>query len=134
MNKFIRIDRKGHWRDTEHRSRIANTGDDFDCELILEAGISCFEANVEGIESLYDYCMNYMSLEVTDYPNFQLTIFEGEKVGYGTDGEDIARCIKTLDVKELEPFIDAIYDLKDAVEYDDMEREEFEKKSLELLK
>lgn len=100
METFIRLDRKGTWRGTEHQSRTAAWEWEED-DRYLEDGVSCFYATVEGIEELYDYAINHMSLyEERDQKDFQVTVFEGNYNGQGSDGEELAWCTATL--KEIE--------------------------------
>lgn len=139
MSKFIRLDMKGHWRSTDHKSSIAYYGEG---EQKFEKGISCYHANLEGIEELYKYWTEYASLSRNDYENMQLTIFEGDFVGHGACGEELATCNKTIQIKEAKPFLLAIEKLKDTLDgYEvdengdeiEMTQEEYEEKLANLL-
>lgn len=98
-DKFIRLDIKGQWRGVEHQSRFVawfETEDNRD----LEDGISCYYANVEGIKDLWHYANKRMSLDEKDFKNMQLTIFEGNWSGKGSDDEELAWCTKTIAEKD----------------------------------
>lgn len=107
-NKFIRLDIKGTWRGTEHQSHFASydeTGDDKD----LEDGISCYYANIEGIKKLWDYANNNMGLTNDSINNMQLTIFEGNWSGTGSDYEELAWCTKTIKEIEASEWFEKMY-------------------------
>ena len=101
MEKFIRLDIKGTWKGVEHRSHFASYEYEED-DRYLENGISCYYATVNGIEDLFYYWTEHTSLSYEDLKNMQLTIFEGEYSGIGSDGEELAWCKST--VKEIEAY------------------------------
>ncbi|MCT6925415.1 hypothetical protein [Metasolibacillus sp.] len=104
---FIRLDMDGHWRGADHRSSIQGVAE----EGFWEEGVSCYSLKelyrLEAMADLYDYWINYASLNVNDIErcNIQVTIFEGEMLNSsGMNGEDLAICHKTIvqfDAKEL---------------------------------
>ncbi|WP_374723591.1 hypothetical protein [Calidifontibacillus erzurumensis] len=99
LKTFIRLDQVGHWKGKEHNSSFLGMAE----ETYFENGISCYKLNAEGIARLYRYWIEYASFDKKDAERFQITIFKGHQVGYGSDGEVIAECIKT--VKELPALI-----------------------------
>lgn len=101
MEMFIRLDKKGTWKGTEHRSHFVAYEYEED-ERFLEDGVSCYYANVEGIENLFEYSKINMSLSHDDYQEMQLTVFEGTHNGTGSDGEELAWCTKTI--KEIDSY------------------------------
>lgn len=101
MERFIRLDKKGTWKGVEHRSHFVAYEYEED-EKYLENGVSCYKASIEGIEDLYRYANVNMSLSYEDLKEMQLTVFEGEYSGTGSDGEEIALCKFT--VKEIEAY------------------------------
>ena len=129
MQKFIRIDVKGEWKDKKHiSSSTAGT---------VHEGASCYRIDddvVHGIENLWYYWTTYASTSYnpSDFEDKQITIFEGEKVGEGPDGEDIA--ISTRTIKEIDavPFMNKLSELIDCHEFDDISDNEY-KAELEKL-
>ena len=118
MEKFIRLDKKGTWKGPEHRSHFAAYEYEED-ERFLENGISCYYANVEGIENLFEYSKANMSLSYDDYKEMQLTIFEGNYSGIGSDGEELAWCTKTIKEINAYEWIVAIEKAKEMADIDD---------------
>lgn len=106
------MDMKGHWRDANHISRIANIE-------TLEEGISCYSLDdkLEAIENLYRYWIEVASATEEDFKNMQVTIFEGEKLDkWGSDGEDLAICTKTIKIIEAIDFINKLESAKAKLE------------------
>lgn len=101
MERFIRLDKKGTWKGVEHRSHFAAYEYEQD-ERYLENGVSCYKASVEGIGNLFKYADVNMSLSYEDLKEMQLTVFDGEYSGTGSDNEDLAWCKST--VKEIEAY------------------------------
>lgn len=99
MKTFIRLDEKGTWRGRDHVSSVMGLAGEFDEETgrdSWEEGISCYELNAEGIAELYNYWINIASMNEKDAQRFQVTIFRGEVVGYGSDSEILASCSDTV--------------------------------------
>ncbi|EMA6344831.1 hypothetical protein U3450_003887 [Bacillus cytotoxicus] len=119
MATFIRLDVKGEWRGTQHRSMRRGIGDDCwcdgECDCIenksgWESGISCYqlESNHDGlaIEQLRSYWMELAMFRIEDYKDMQLTIFEGDELpGEGSSYEDMANCTKTILEIDAQPFM-----------------------------
>jgi len=131
MATFIRIDIKGEWRGSQHLSGWnEETGE-------LHEGASCYRIDddvVHGIENLWNYWTTYASTSYSpsDFQDKQITIFEGEKVGEGPDGEDLA--VSTRTVREIDalPFMEKLNDLIDRHEFEDISDDEY-KAELEKL-
>lgn len=105
MEKFIRIDMKGHWKGTEHCSTVAMDPEFFGDETDWEEGISCYSfefGKTEALDNLRKYWVGTVGDDETNlYNDKQITIFEGELLeSWGSDGEEMATCTNTL--KELE--------------------------------
>lgn len=136
LKKFIRLDVKGEWRGTEHRSMRLGIGDDCFCvgECTCsgegwESGISCYqlESNHDGlaIEQLRYYWMEVAMFRIEDYNDIQVTIFEGEKLhGEGADHEDMAKCIKTILEVDAQPFMKKVMEIYDQYNYEEELTEE----------
>jgi len=128
MATFIRIDVKGQWKDKKHISS-STAG-------VVHEGASCYslEDIVDGIERLWKYWTEYASTyyDPNEFKNKQITIFEGEKVGDGPDGEDLA--VSTRTVREIDAlqFMNKLYDLIDQHEFEEITTEEY-KAELEKL-
>lgn len=147
MEKFIRLDQKGHWRGTEHRSMLADPtetyieyDDDGEFEVSggkWESGISCYHLGDDvayAIDRLRWYWMNVaMMKDASDYAGMQVTIFEGERIGEGSDGEDTATCSRTIAEFDAEPFMEQIIKTWKQMEYDEEIDEEEYKNILEKL-
>jgi len=125
--KFIRIDKMGTWKGNNHISSFATYDGTYDNNLdnentygYMENGISCYRVdnNInEGIEDLYNYWNNVaMWCTAEEYKSFQVTIFEGEKVGIGSDYEDIATCNKTLKEINAYDFMSKLFTYKEQFE------------------
>lgn len=116
--RFIRLDMKGQWKGTEHRSSIA--GSIFSTEkTIWEDGISCYNLNdkVDAIENLYYYWTRIAMATLDDFKNMQVTIFEGYKLDtWGADGEDLAICTETIKEIDAYEFMRKVYEAKDKLE------------------
>lgn len=106
MKKFIRLDFDKGFRGSEHRSSFTGDGEHF------ENGISCYEISkdtiFEAINNLRKYWIDYAS--VCDFSEFDINIFEGKHVGYGSNDEDLATCEKHLYCIDGSLF-DKVYDL-----------------------
>lgn len=137
MDIFIRLDRKGEWRGTEHRSSVCGLGEEF--ENLWEDGISCYYLDPDDlattVEELRSYWMDVAMLDSPeDYEDFQVTVFRGEKVGNGHDWEDLAICEETLAELEARPFMAEI--IRAFEMYDDLEisEEEYSNLLIEAIK
>lgn len=106
MKKFIRLDFDKGFRGKEHKSSFGGDGEHF------ENGISCYEISKENIfDSIISLSKYWFEVATEcDFSNFDINIFEGEKVGYGADGEDLATCEKHLHCIDGSLFND-VYDL-----------------------
>ena len=125
MEKFIRVDTIGQWRDTEHRSFIG--GDCYD-DKMSEKGISCYnlENIVEGIENLYHYWFKFCLADVSSFEGSQITIFEGEHTGeYGYDKEDLATCNKTLIEIPAHDIFSKIYEAYERLNCEEINEQEY---------
>jgi hypothetical protein len=131
MEKFIRLDMKGHWRGKDHVSSHLGMAGEWDDELgksSWEKGISCYSLKhvALAVENLRKYwtkiaCMNRAS----DYADFQVTIFEGEKTGMGMDWEDTAICENTLVEADAEPFMTAVFEANECYENEEISESEY---------
>ena len=92
MPIFIRLDRIGHWRGTEHVSSLLGMAE----ETRFEGGVSCYPFDASGLASLYKYWYYTASFRLEDTDDFQVTIFEGNEVGMGSDWEVVAEVTKTI--------------------------------------
>lgn len=122
MQKFIRIDARGEWKDKKHISS-STAGS-------VHEGASCYRIDddvVYGVENLWSYWTTYASTHYnpSDFKNKQITIFEGEKVGEGPDGEDLA--VSTRTVREIDalPFMEKLNDLIDRHEFEEISDDEY---------
>ena len=137
MQKFIRLDTKGEWRGTEHTSSVGVSGFVEGHEQ-FEEGVSCYKLDdqADALNDLREYWFETAGITAEDLEDMQITIFEGELLDkWGSDGEDLATCTKTLkemDAKEIMIKVDELYwDM----EYGDITEEEYEKElnKIELL-
>lgn len=106
MKKFIRLDFDRGFRASNHKSSFTGDGEHF------ENGISCYEISKENI---FDAIMNlskywFVIASECDFSNYDINIFEGKKVGSGSDNEDLATCENHLHCIEGSLF-DKVYDL-----------------------
>ena len=128
MKKFIRLDMKGHWRGREHISSVQGMGEEYGT---WEKGISCYclDDQAYALDSLREYWFETASIREKDLESMQVTIFEGYKIGMGSDWEDIATCERTIaefEAKELMLYIKELWELK---EWDqEISEEEYEEK------
>ena len=97
--RFIRLDRIGHWKHQEHRSSVGGLGDEF--PSLYEKGVSCYVLDgPHALESLRRYWFQVALINAEILENFQITIFEGKKLdAMGSDWEDLA--IPTATLKEI---------------------------------
>ncbi|HSH24975.1 MAG TPA: hypothetical protein VLA13_05500 [Massilibacterium sp.] len=106
--KFIRIDTKGEWMGTEHKSSLAGVEE----HGVWEEGISCYdlEDQAEALKELLDYWTDIaMMTDAKDYANMQITIFEGEELeDQGSDWEQMAVCERTIAEIEAQPIMEKI--------------------------
>lgn len=131
MKKFIRLDRVGEWRGTEHRSSFQGRADDDEFGSQWEDGISCYCLEDYGIGEAIDhlrrYWMDVAMLNELDYANMQVTVFEGMKLdGMGFDSEDMAVCTKTLVEAAAQPFMSKVYELYDFYYEEEISEIEYE--------
>ena len=129
MKTFIRIDIKGKWRNKEHISSSTSGS--------IHEGASCYRIDddiVHGVENLWSYWTTYASTHYnpSDFEDKQITIFEGEKVGEGPDGEDLAVSKRTIKEIDAVPFMNKLSELIDQHEFEEITTEEY-KKELEKL-
>lgn len=142
LQKFIRIDEKGHWRGTEHRSSVQGLADMCVCyetECICdhwEPGISCYQIGddiAEALENLREYWEEHKGIGLVFidwYKDLQITIFEGELLPVkGSDWEDLATCERTLFELEAYPIMKAVIEAHEKIrtygEPDEDEVEEY---------
>lgn len=128
MQKFIRLDMKGHWRGKEHVSSVG-VSSFVDGHEDFEDGISCYRLNdqAEALKSLLDYWTDIAMLKsAEDFKDLQITIFEGELVGEGADYEDLATCERTIAEIDAKPIMEQILEPYFEEKYGDMEEEELE--------
>ena len=128
MAKFIRIDMKGHWRGTEHRSSLAGVEE----HGVWEEGISCYSFEFGQADALKDLLWYWTNIagntRPEDYANLQITIFEGEELdAEGSDGEQVAICTKTIAEMDAQPIMEEILEPYFDSEYDIISDEELEK-------
>lgn len=107
--KFIRIDMKGHWRGTEHRSSLPGVEE----HGIWEEGISCYRFEPSQADALKDLLWYWTHIvcntKPEDYADLQITVFEGEELGaIGSDWEEIATCTKTIAEIDAQPIMEII--------------------------
>ena len=154
LQKFIRIDMKGHWRGTEHRSSVQGRAGECTCDFWCwceeecycnkkckcggnwEAGISCYEIGdniAVALENLREYWTGIASCDIEDFRNFQITIFEGELLPVkGSDWEDLATCERTLYELEAYPIMKAVIEAHERIctygdpDEDEITEEEYE--------
>jgi hypothetical protein len=117
MEKFIRLDMKGHWKGTDHRSSFQGVAE----EGYWEKGVSCFSLSdvSYAIESLRSYWVDIASATESDFENMQVTIFEGTRIGEGSDYEDLATCKRTILEIEAAPFMKEVTELYELFKYDE---------------
>ena len=128
MAKFIRIDMKGHWRGTEHRSSLAGVEE----HGVWEEGISCYSFEFGQADALKDLLWYWTNIagntRPEDYANLQITVFEGEELdAEGSDGEQVAICTKTIAEMDAQPIMEEILEPYFDSEYDIISDEELEK-------
>lgn len=133
LQKFIRIDMKGHWRGTEHRSSVQGLAEELG---LWEQGISCYQIGdniAEALENLREYWTDIASCRIEDFKDFQITIFEGELLPEkGSDWEDLATCERTLFELEAYPIMKAVIEAHERIctfgepDEDEITEEEYE--------
>lgn len=142
MAIFIRLDLKGHWRGTEHRSSIQGMGDEFGG---WEEGISCYKIEdgdiFEAFSKLKEYWEDIAMMQLDDYKRMQVTVFEGDLVlnsdGHrkpGADMEDLAIYKKTLLETDAFPIFQKVAEIEETYwdgDIDETERDERIRKILE---
>ena len=103
MEKYIRLDVKGTWKGNEHQSRSAAWYYDED-DKYLENGVSCYKLDVDGFKDLWVYATDHMSIRnEKEAERFQITVFNGEHSGKGSDGEELAWCKETITETDFLP-------------------------------
>jgi hypothetical protein len=155
MEKFIRLDEKGHWRGAEHRSSIGGMAGEWDDECFCdvesekctcgagtdrswEKGISCYTLKhgvANAVENLRRYWMNVaMMKDASEYENMQVTIFAGEKLqSVGLDWEDLAICKRTITEFDAMPFMQKVIEVWEMMEYEgEIDEEEYMQKLQKL--
>src|SRR5690606_15601884 len=93
-----------------------------------EKGISCYclDDQAYALDSLREYWFDIACIRKKDLEKMQVTIFEGYKIGMGSDWEDIATCERTLAelyAFELMMYILELWELKAREEITDKEYE-----------
>lgn len=131
---FIRIDKKGHWRGTEHRSSLLGMGDEDDS--LFEDGVSCYLLKGgEDIERLRDYWDRIASCrKPEDFTGMQITIFRGillEKCG--SDWEELAICEETIAVLDAVEIMSQVINLHDLYLDEEINEEEYYDKLFDLV-
>jgi|SRR5699024_1089600 len=124
MTKFIRLDIKGEWMGTKHKSSMQGLGE----ETYFEDGVSCYDLERKGmaLESLFEYWNDVAMLSVDDYADMQITIFEGDKLdSQGSDWEDMAICTKTLVEMDAIDVMKRVSELYEMHELDEIDYDEF---------
>lgn len=133
LEKFIRIDEKGHWKGTEHKSSMNGMAGEWDEEIgtsSFERGISCYSLTnkAEGINNLREYWYEIaMFKSPKRFEGMQVTIFEGEKIGTGSDYEDVATCETTLLELDAVEFMDKVFTAFEQLEEEEISEEEYHK-------
>lgn len=125
MAKFIRLDVKSEWRGVGHKSSLSGLADEE--EDLFEDGISCYQIDgdeAEAVENLRQYWQDNAMMGLEDYKRMQVTVFEGEGIGVGSDYEDIATCKRTIVEAEAKPFMEKVYEAYDQYEYEEEITEE----------
>lgn len=139
MALFIRLDTKGEWRGTEHRSSMAGQAGICVCmqtpcicnaEGSWEDGISCYGLKDKSyaLDSLRQYWSDIAMFRVEDYEKFnmQVTIFEGESLdSQGADWEEMAICTRTVAEYDAQPLMSKIYELHELYEGGEIDEEEY---------
>lgn len=128
MKKFIRLDTVGEWRGTEHVSSVGVSSFVPGHES-FEKGVSCYRLDnqAEALKSLFDYWTGIVMLDnADDYNDMQITIFEGELIGEGSDYEDIATCERTLAEIDAKPIMKVALEAYFEEKYGDMDEEELD--------
>ena len=142
MAIFIRLDLKGHWRGTEHRSSIQGMGDEYGD---WEEGISCYQIEdgdiFEAFSKLKEYWEDVAMLRLADYQRMQVTVFEGDLIMNsdgcrkpGADMEDLATCTRTLLEIDAYPIFKKVDEIEETYwdgDIDETERDERIRKILE---
>ena|SRR5690625_3034673 len=132
--KFIRIDTVGEWRDKEHVSSVGVSSFVAGHER-FEEGISCYslENPVSALEDLHNYWVVQVMLDMDEFDNMQITIFEGYKLDVmGTDHEDMAICERTIKEIPAREIMEKLDDLYWDLDLGDIDHEEYENKINDL--
>lgn len=133
MVTFIRLDKRGHWRGVEHISSFQGLADEQMYDLgfnpiegdFFEKGISCYWLEADGLAKLYKYWIETASITENDAKQMQVTIFEGEFVNWGSDGEPLATCTKTVKEFSASVLYEKWMELKERF-YDDDETDAYD--------
>ncbi|MEK4951895.1 hypothetical protein NST12_16510 [Bacillus sp. FSL W8-1127] len=139
MEKFIRIDLVGHWKGREHRSSQNGLAGEWDHETkksSWEDGISCYSLKnkSEGIENLRQYWYDIARFTTASrFEGMQVTIFEGKKIGMGSDWEDIATCEKTIAELDAVEFMGKVFEAYERFEDEEITEEEYNKHLKNLI-
>jgi len=117
VDRFIRIDIKGHWRGRNHNSTLAMDPEFWGDETNWEEGISCYNITTRGQAEALDELREYWVMHVgddklKDYTDKQLTIFDGEDLNTeGSNYEDMAVCHKTFVEMDAVPIMEKVIDI-----------------------
>ena len=134
MTKFIRLDRKGEWKGKEHRSSFAGTAITT-ADTKWEDGVSCFELGAKALDQLHSYWAGEVGLNISEFGDLQITIFEGEKVGReGAEGEFLAGCEKTVIETEAKPVMEEVFELQDELYFEEISEEEYYNELQHIIK
>lgn len=133
MQRYIRLDVKGTWKGNEHQSRFASWYYEED-DKYLENGVSCYRLDVDGFKDLMNYSVNNMSITTNeDIDRMQVTVFEGEWSGKGSDGEELAWCKKTISETEYRKISDKYDELVEALEDEEITNDEFDNRIKKII-
>lgn len=127
MAKFIRIDMKGHWRGTEHKSSLSGVEE----HGVWEEGISCYSFEFGQADALKDLLWYWTNIagntRPEDYADMQITIFEGEELdAEGSDGEQMAICTRTIAELEAQPIMEKILEPYFKADWEEITEEELD--------
>lgn len=133
---FIRLDMRGHWRGTQHKSSMQGLANEYK-EALFHDGISCYRLDdpAWAIDRLRYYWTEIATMtRAEDYSNMQVTIFAGEELDkLGADGENLAICEETILETEAETFMRKVLKLYDLYYYEEELTEEEYYNELENL-
>jgi len=128
VERFIRLDRKGTWRGVFHRSSVI-------APVVAggtpEGGVSCYSMMPHGKgEALHNLVSYFFKIgnrtTPEEYADMQVTVFDGFKIGEGSDYEDIALPVDTIAELDAEPIMEEVLELYEDYELmGDISRNEY---------